>query len=90
MRDRKECESLLEYLAELHRLTEHCDYSDQLEDMLRDRLVCGVKDERIQQCLLSESDSFILQWVLDIAHLIESAIHQASMMRSAYLSNPEI
>ena len=48
MRDRKEGESLSEYLAELRRLTE-----DQLEDMLRDRLICGIKHERIQQRLLS-------------------------------------
>ena len=47
MRDRKDGESLSEYLAELCRLTEHCDYRDQLGDMLRDRLVCGIKRERI-------------------------------------------
>ena len=53
MRDRKESESLSEYLAELRHLTEHCDYKDQLEDMLgyplvSDQLVCGIKHERIQ------------------------------------------
>ena len=43
MRDRKEGEWLSEYLAKLRRLTEHCDYRNQLKGMLRDRLVCGIK-----------------------------------------------
>ena len=60
MRDRKEGESLLECLVELGRLTKHCDYKDQLEDMLRDRLVCRIKHERIQQHLLSKGDSLTL------------------------------
>ena len=89
MRDRKDGESLSVYLAELRRLTDHCDYQDQLEDMLRDLLVCGIKHERIQQHLLSEGDSLTLQRALDIAHSMESAIHQASMMKSTYSNNSE-
>ena len=57
--------------------------------MLRCWLVCGIKHEHIQQHLLSEGDSLKLQQVLDIAHSMESAIHQASMMRSAYSRNPD-
>ena len=71
MRDRKEGESISEYLAELSHLTENFDYRDQLEDMLsilRDQLVCLIKHEQIQQRLLSKSDSLKLQWALDIAH----------------------
>ena len=88
-RDRKDGELLSVYLAELRRLTEHCDYRDQLEDMLRDRLVCRIKHERIQQRLLSEGDSLMLQRALDIAHSMESAIHQASMMKSTHSNNSE-
>ena len=43
------------YVAELRSLSEHCDFRDQLEEMMRDRLVCGVNDERIQRRLLAES-----------------------------------
>ena len=42
------------FVAELRRLTEYCDFGTLLEDMLRDRLVCGVNDDRIQRKLLSE------------------------------------
>ena len=34
-------ESIAEYMAELRRLTTHCNYRDHLEEALRDRLVCG-------------------------------------------------
>ena len=57
--------------------------------MLRSWLVCGIKHEHIQQHLLNEGYSLTLQQVLDIAHSMESAIHQASMMRSAYSRNPD-
>ena len=60
-------------------LTEHCDYSDQIEDMLRYWLVCEIKHERTQQHLLSDADSLILQWTFKIAHSTESAIHPLSI-----------
>ena len=58
-------------------LTEHCDYRYQIEGMLRDRFVYGIKHERIQQHLLREGDS--LTRARDIAHSIESAIHPSSI-----------
>ena len=48
-------ESIQQCVAELRSLSEHCDFRDQLEGMIRDRLVCGVNDERIQCRLLAES-----------------------------------
>ena len=41
-RVQKDNESISEFVAELRKLAEHCEFAD-LEDMLRDRLVCGVK-----------------------------------------------
>ena len=80
-------------------LTEYYDYRYQLEDMLRDRLVNGIKHESIQHHLLSEVDSLKFQRAIDIewnqrsmesVHSMESAIHRSSsMMRWAYSSNPE-
>ena len=54
-RFRKQGETIQQYVAELRSLSEHCDFRDQLEEMMRDRLVCGVNDERIQRRLLAES-----------------------------------
>ena len=71
-RDRQPSESIYEYLATLRRLSEHCDYGATVEEMLRDRLVCGVKNEKVQQRLLSEKD-LTLTKALQIAIAMESA-----------------
>ena len=41
-------------MAELHHLSEHCAFDISLDDMLRDRVVCGVCDTRVQRRLLVE------------------------------------
>ena len=48
-------ETIQQYVAELRNLSAHCDFGDQLEKMLRDPLVCGLNDERIQRRLLAEN-----------------------------------
>ena len=47
-------ESFSMFVAELRKLTEYCEYRESLNDMLRDRLVCGINHERTQQRLFSE------------------------------------
>lgn len=54
-RYRKEGESISTYVAELRQLTKHCNFGTALEDMLRDRLVCGINKDRIQRRLLAET-----------------------------------
>ena len=51
-RYRKQGESVATFVAELKRLSEHCGFADTLSDMLRDRLVCGINDKRLQRRLL--------------------------------------
>lgn len=43
-----------QFVAVLRNLAEHCEYGDTLDTMLRDRIVCGVWDEKIQRRLLVE------------------------------------
>ena len=43
-RIRKQGESVATYVAELKRLSEHCEFAATLNDMLCDRLVCGIND----------------------------------------------
>ena len=65
-------ESVTTYLAELKRLSEHCNFGDTLQYMLRDRLVCGIQDQRTQRRLLAESD-LTLQKAFEKALAIETA-----------------
>ena len=54
-RSRKQGESITMYVAELRCLAEHCNYRDSLNDM-RDRLVCGMIDQRVQVVRRSRPD----------------------------------
>jgi len=41
-------ESVASFVAQLHSLSTHCEFDNMLEDMLRDRIVCGILDVHIQ------------------------------------------
>ena len=47
---------MADFLVTLRNLAEHCEYRDTLETMVRDRIVCGIRDEKIQRRLLVEKD----------------------------------
>ncbi|KAL9978544.1 hypothetical protein ACROYT_G016071 [Oculina patagonica] len=70
-------ETIAMFLAELRHLTEHCEFGATLDEMLRDRLVCGVDDIRIQRRLLAEP-KLTLKRALDLALTIEAADKDAS------------
>ena len=53
-RVRKAGESIAYYVAELRSLSEYCNFGAVLNDMIRDRLVCGLNDAAIQKRLLAE------------------------------------
>ena len=77
-RNQNELETVAQYLAELRRLTEHCDFkADYLDKVLRDRLVCGLRNETIQRKLLTKAE-LILKKAYDITHGMEMAFRQAS------------
>ena len=40
-------ESITEFVAELRRLSIHCSFGANLDEALRDRLVCGLRSEHI-------------------------------------------
>ena len=41
-------ESVSMFVSELHSLSEHCNFENTLEVMLRDRLLCGINDANTQ------------------------------------------
>ena len=70
------------FLAKLRRLSEHCEFGITLDEMLRDRLVCGVRDIRIQRRLLAEP-KLTLKRALDLALAIEAADKDVSEIQKA-------
>ena len=75
-RNQREVETVAQYLAELRKLTEQCDFRDYLEEALRDRLVCGLRSEVIQRRLLAEED-LTLKKAYEISHGMETANRQS-------------
>ena len=75
-RFRKPGELIASYVAELRNISEHCDFQNTLEEMLRDRLVCGINDEQIQRRLLAES-TLDFKKAMKIATSMETAIKNA-------------
>ncbi len=71
-RVREEGESIAAYVTSLREIAEHCHYGDSSSEMLRDRLVCGVRHEGIQKRLLSEKD-LTFETAYDLALSIETA-----------------
>ena len=84
-RFRQQGETIQQYVAELRNLSEHCEFADQLEKMLRDRLVCGVNDERIQRRLLAESH-LEFKKAMELATAMETADRNTRDLKNGNLS----
>eukprot|EP00731_Ephydatia_muelleri_P001678 Em0001g1678a len=69
---RQNGENVATFVSELRQLAMRCDFGASLEEMLRDRLVCGIKDEHIQRRLLAEPN-LTFKKAQDIAQALESA-----------------
>ena len=68
------------YVAELRVLGEYCDFGTTIENMIRDRLVCGINDHEIQRRLLQESN-LTYQSAYDIVQAMETALKNIQDLR---------
>jgi hypothetical protein len=55
-RDQKEGEAAEEYITALYNLVSSCDYGDLATEMIRDRLVVGIRDTALSQRLQVDPD----------------------------------
>ena len=80
-RDQKEGESVAEFVAALRTAARHCDFKE-LETMLRDRLVCGLRDERTQRRLFARK-KLSFQEAMEEALAAEAAAANTKAVRLA-------
>ena len=66
----------------LCKVAEYCKYSAVLDDMLRDRLVCGIRHKGVQHYLLQETD-LTFSTALKVALSVESADKDAERLMTA-------
>jgi len=81
-------ESVAEYVAELRKLAENCNFGVNLEEMLRDRLVCGINEDKIQRLLLLE-DKLTLDRAFKIACAHELAITNSKVLQGKEMLKTE-
>ena len=81
-RFRKSGESVVTFVSELRSLAKNCNFGPSLDDMLRDRLVCGINDDNIQRRLLSEAE-LTLDSALRLALSHETAARNARELQSS-------
>ena len=80
-RTRQQGESVANFIAELRHLTRYCEFGGALNDMLRDRLVCGIENSHIQRRLLAEPN-LTLHKAVEISLAMESADRNAKDLAS--------
>uniref|UniRef100_A0A3P9MT26 Retrotransposon gag domain-containing protein n=1 Tax=Poecilia reticulata TaxID=8081 RepID=A0A3P9MT26_POERE len=85
-RNQMKDESISEYMAELRKLLQHCDFKTGLDVALRDRLVCGMHCSSTQKRLLSEKE-LDLKTALELANSMETAAKGASELQKKSLEN---
>lgn len=73
-RSRKQGETVALFVSELRSIAKDCNFGnrEQLELMLRDRIVCGIANEKIQAKLLSEKN-LTYKTAMSLAQSIEIA-----------------
>ena len=76
-------ESIAEFVAELRKLSTHCNFKDnQLEEALRDRLVCGLRSVATQWRLLTEA-TLTFADALKTAQGMEAAERNAQTLKDS-------
>ena len=64
-------ESIAEFVADLRRLSIHCEFGTFLNEAQRDSFVCGVEDQHIQKKMLAE-DGLTMARAFGIAQGMEA------------------
>ncbi|XP_075738876.1 uncharacterized protein LOC142784291 [Rhipicephalus microplus] len=49
-------ESVQEFITEIRRIADNCNFDTMLDRMLRDRIVCGIKSSALQKQVLTKKD----------------------------------
>ena len=87
-RERAPSESIAVYVSALRKQGEHCGYGDPLNEMIRDRLVCGLNNDTIQTRLLAEKE-LTFERTFEIAQSIEAAEKNSKVIKNGSNGNLE-
>ena len=57
-------ETINDYVAQLRKIAKHCQFGETLNDMLRDHIVCGCRDKKLQYIWLTLHSPLTALWLL--------------------------
>ena len=81
-RIQKEDETVEEFINSAIELAKHCKYGTLKDELIRDRIVVGIKDSDLSEILQMDPD-LTLQIAMDKARLSESVKNQQTIVRQA-------
>jgi hypothetical protein len=79
-RDQRSQESTEQYVFELNKMASRCGFKDLCNDLVRDRLICGIRNSSLRERLLREPN-LTLSSALDICCLVEMSQVQAGTIK---------
>ncbi|XP_070394089.1 uncharacterized protein [Dermacentor albipictus] len=82
MRKQRDGESVREYIVDLRRMAESCNFRNSLHRMLRDRIVCGIREDDARRCLLTRK-KLTFEEAEEFAVASEKALGDVRDMREA-------
>lgn len=74
----EEYENVNDWYAKIHNLSTNCEFGVQLQNILKDKFVCGLKQGKIRDRLCEEKPTTTLNKLLEIAQARESSIQAES------------
>lgn len=81
-RQQREEEDVRVFMAAISDLAKHCAFGQMRDELLRDRLVCGIREGQVRSRLLEQPDSATLQQTLDLATQLERASKDSRQLQS--------
>uniref|UniRef100_A0A6P7EX44 Uncharacterized protein LOC114324156 n=1 Tax=Diabrotica virgifera virgifera TaxID=50390 RepID=A0A6P7EX44_DIAVI len=85
-REQLEGESFNQFLADVKKLAQTCEFTTFRDEMIRDRLVIGIRDTQLQQRLLDEND-LNLDKVINAGRTAEISKKQAKTLQGKHNSH---
>ena len=84
MRRQEESESVDAYITDLYTLAEHCDYGALHNEMIRDRIVVGIRNRALSEKMQLDSkltlDSAVTQVRQSEAVKLQQAVHRGNSL----------
>ncbi|XP_041350871.1 uncharacterized protein K02A2.6-like [Gigantopelta aegis] len=82
-RSQQQGENVESFITALYVLVEHCDYGQLRDQMIRDRIVVGVKDDALS-LKMQLDDTLTLKKATDMSRQSESVKREQAQLRSGY------